>query len=125
MGFDLSIQVRFFICERTGKLYYYSRKGFDRIYGVPDMNIPEKWWDYVKHRGKIYRAYIDYFDSNNNMSPDIIEFEENYPSWQDVKESVDYEDGWADEWIEQDHNEFYEFIKWCSKQDIPFFVSWC
>lgn len=125
MGFDLSIQVRFFICENTGKLYYYGRKNFDRMYGVPELNIPEEWWIYIKHRGRIFRAYIDAFEEQNNMSPDITDFEENFPTWEYIKESVEYENGWADEWTENDHNEYKKMVQWLAKQDIPYFVSWC
>ena len=125
MGFDLVIQVRFFICENTGKLYYYQREGFDRIYGVPEMNIPEKWWKYIKLRGNIFQAYVEYFELRDKNSIDVSELNDNYPIWWDVRDSVDYEDGWEHEWTEKDHKEFREFIKWCSKQDIPFFVSWC
>jgi hypothetical protein len=125
MGFDLTIEVRYMICEMTGRLYSYSRKDCSKIYGAQDLNIPEQWWKYVRFRGRIFRSYIDYFENESKADVDISEFQEYFPSWETVKSSVDYEDGWEYEWTEKNHNEFKEFIDWLVKQDTSYFVSWC
>ena len=122
MGFDLSIEMVIMLCPEKGKPFFLAydkdTKDFEKVYGVPDVEVPEHLAKYLQGRGWHYHAYIQHLSSDGPARPDmLLEF---YPSFEEVKEDEHY----ADYWTEGDHELFKELLEWCDAQKVSFQVSW-
>ena len=119
MGFDINIEMILSMCEETGKPFYYG-KGFERIYELPILEVPQELQEYLVGRGPIFHAYTDHFNYENRYNVSVKEFLEDYPSWLSVQEEYPSHNYW----LEEDHNKFKELLEWCEKQKVSFRVSW-
>jgi hypothetical protein len=125
MGFDLFIQVQYYLCPETGKPYYYSTQGFEKKYTLPDINIPVHLRKYLKGRGSIFHAYIQEFDECDQTDTDVYSFLHGYPLWDQVKNSNWYDETWEGIWDERNHNEFRELLVYLTETyDCNFTVDW-
>lgn len=123
MGFDFSIQLVLSICSKSGQPYVYSR-GWEKLYELPKLEIPEEYRQFLQDRGPLYHIYTDYFSKNQRFSATTEELLENFPEWDEVKDSHWYERYADDEWPEQTHNLFREALQWFSEQPYTFQASW-
>ena len=119
MGFDITIEMDLCMCQQTGKPYYYG-KGFEKIYDISSIVVPEDLREYLVGRGPVFHAYTSEFNYEDRYDVSVSEFLEHYPSWEEIKK--EYED--HDYWVEDDHNKFKELLEWCEKQRVSFRVSW-
>lgn len=126
MGFDIHIQVIFYMCSSSGKPYYFKRnretKLIEKKYDFPDFIVPEALCKYLVGRGHLFHAYTEYFNDQERYCVPLEEFLERYPSWEEVVDHENYSDEGG--WTEDDHLGFLDLLKWCSKQDVSFEVSW-
>jgi hypothetical protein len=118
MGFDIYIHCSFNICKDTGKLYYY--KGLNKVYDMPEP-VPEEYREFVKMRGHVFGIYTKLVTDWTSTS--VENFLDKYPNWCDILDDDDFEDI-SSYWCESHHIRFYEALKWFSKQDISYTISW-
>lgn len=123
MGFDFAIHLVLHICSKTGQPYVYS-KGLEKLYGIPKLEIPEKYLPFVQDRGHLYHVYTDYFNENDVLSASPEDLLDHFPEWEDVVSSSVYEGYTEDDWSEQTHNLFREALQWFSRQPYSFQASW-
>jgi len=122
MGFDINILMTLTMCEKTGKPYYYGKKG-ERTYELPNIVVPEGLCSYLVGRGRIFHAYTEYFNQDDIYNTSVDRFLEHYPSWEEVKKHSSYE-GSEYYWTEKDHDNFRLLLEWCEHQEVPFRVDW-
>jgi hypothetical protein len=127
MGFDLNIQLSLTMCPETGKPFYYkldkNTGEIEKIYSIPDIEVPEKYRPYLDLRGSHLHAYTHMYNEENQYDVEVDVFNEDFPSWEDVESTC--EDSCADHgWYKEDHKMFHKLIKWCCKQEAPFRVTW-
>ena len=123
MGFDIQITVTFHLCPETGKLYHYETNPQDiieKVYGVPDIEVPEEFRKYLVGRGHIFHAYTEYFNETQHYDVGVEDFLAHYPSWEEVVAHPNY----YDEWTKEDHDGFEDLLAWCTGQPILYGVSW-
>lgn len=130
MGFDITVQLCFHMCNKTGKPYYYNYKKnlgeVTRIYEMPSIEVPEHLREYLVGRGPIFHAYTDNFNERDVYLACVDQFLEYYPTWTDVTNHSSFsEEDTLSYWKEEDHNKFKELLEWCAAQDVAFQVSWC
>lgn len=128
MGFDLYIQLSLTMCPETGKPYYYGTTKetgkFEKIYELPDIEIPKQYRKYLYGRGHFFHVYTDYFNENDVFDVSTNVFLEHYPTWETFTQSSYYTDDDPDAWTKEDHIGFKKLLTYLSKQDLPFAVSW-
>jgi hypothetical protein len=122
MGFDLSIEMVMQMCPEKGKPYYMvydeDTKALEKVYGIPDVQVPEHLAKYLQGRGRHLEVYLkDLNDDGPEYPYVLLDF---YPTFEEVKEWSDYEDYWT----EGDHEHFRELLEWCAEQKVSFQVSW-
>ena len=126
MGVDMTISLHLSMCPDTGKPYHYrlnrDTNRLEKVYSLPDLEVPPELKKYLVGSGRVFRAYIDNLTDDTYEAPMDL-FLDSYPSWEKVKESDDYPDA-EEYWTEEDHNNFKRLIEWCNKQDVYFYVSW-
>ena len=123
MGFDIHVTLMLHLCPETGKPYYYacSEDGTtQKMYGVPDVEVPKEFRTYLCGRGHHFHAYTEYFNEMEQYDVDVEEFLLHYPSWDEVQDNVNYDD----EWTKEDHDGFEDLLSWCSGQPSPYRVAW-
>ena len=126
MGFDLNIMLERCRCPDTGRPYYLTwvkqKRDFEKVYEVPNIQVPPKMCEYLVGRGPIFYAYTEPFNEKGISNVSVSEFLEAFPSWDDVRRHSCYDkDG---HWIEEDHEGFQRLIEWCNDQEPPFRVCW-
>lgn len=127
MGFDIYIKLVLHLCRENGKPFFYDRKedgDFFKNYEIPDLEIPKQHRRFLQERGRIFHAYTGAFEYNDLYTIDVEEFLDQFPEWEEVKDS-DYYDENDETWTEEDHDQFKEALTWFSKQKLCFEVSWC
>jgi hypothetical protein len=125
MGFDLFINVQYNLCPDTGKPYYISKTNFEKVYDLPEINIPVSLRKYLQGRGSIFHAYIHEFDLDDQTSVDVESLVFSYPLWDQVKNSEWYDEIWEEDWTEKEHNEFFELLKYLKENySCRFNVDW-
>jgi len=128
MGFDIMIDVRFHMCNITGKPYYNSYKKnigeVTRIYEMPSFEVPKELRKYLVGRGHLFHAYTDSFNERDVFEACADQFLEYYPTWEQVMANENFRDDIVDFWNEDDHNNFKKLLEWCVNQDVTFQVSW-
>jgi hypothetical protein len=122
MGFDINIEMVLYMCNKTGKPYYYN-KNSERIYEMPSVTVPKELVPYFTERGSVFHAYTEIFNEEERYNVSIEEFLEHYPSWDAVQEHSCY-DGCEEWWVEDYHINFKKLLEWCMKQDVTFRISW-
>lgn len=122
MGFDINVMMTMYMCNQTGKPYYYG-KGLEKIYELPSLTIPKDLVPYITERGSIFHAYTEYFNDQERYDVNVEEFLDHYPSWDDVQNHSSYE-GCEDWWTKDYHSKFEELLTWCTQQCVSFRVSW-
>lgn len=123
MGFDIHLTLMLHLCSETGKPYYFltSEDGsIEKIYGVPEVEVPTDFRKYLVGRGHHFHAYTEYFNEIEQYDVDVEEFLLHYPSWEEVQENVNYDESWTKE----DHVGFEDLLSWCSGQSYFYRVSW-
>jgi len=120
MGFDIYISCSFRICEETGRLFYFGRKG-EKVYDIPPRIVPEEHRDFVKMRGHHFGIYTRLV--TDDMSTSAENFVDKYPCWDDVTEDNDYEE-YSNYWNEEMHDKLYAALKWFSEQQLCYMISW-
>lgn len=124
MGFDINVEMILHMCPEKGKPYFYrwneETKIIEKVYGLPELVVPEKFRNYLVGRGHHFHAYTADFNEEQRYTVSAGEFLDKYPRWKDVKTDPSYEEGW----LKQDHRGFKSLLKWCCNQDVPFRVSW-
>lgn len=128
MGFDLSFLMSLHLCPKTGKPFYYGvnpeTKRMDKIYGVPELEIPEELRKSLVLRGHFLHVYTDYFNDNDVYDVSANVFLEHFPSWEEFLESEWYSEEDPDAWTKKDHKNLKKLVKFLCKQPIQFMVSW-
>lgn len=128
MGFDLCFQMCLHLCNETGKPFYYGRNPetnqIEKIYGVPEVEIPKKLRSSLVLRGHFLHVYTDYFNENDVFDVSVNVFQEHFPSWDEFLDSNYYSDDDPDAWTEKDHRNLKKLVKFLCKQPFPFAVSW-
>lgn len=117
MGFDLSIELVMMMCPIKGKPFYYTNS-LEKVYGIPDIEVPEHLAQYLQGRGYHYLAYIEGLADDGPTRPDVVL--DAYPSFEEVQKHHSYEDYWT----EGDHELFKELLEWCVDQKVSFQISW-
>jgi len=118
MGFNIQINCTLEICPDTGKHFYYNR--FEKIYDMPQV-IPEQYRKYVSMKGKHFRIYTNLI--TDDIVTSVENFVDKYPKWSDIVEDPDYNED-SKIWNEDKHDQFYDALKWFSKQNICYMISW-
>jgi hypothetical protein len=113
MGFYITIYQLTPLCRVTGTPFYYNN--FEVKYGTLTVTVPEEYRRFLYEKNSAYRQYmVD--DQQCSFVDDICE---QFPSWEDVlnqlPENID--------WDENDHNLFYEAVKWFSSQPEKFIAT--
>jgi len=128
MGFDIMIDVRFHVCDITGKPFYYKydkkTNSSSRIYEMPSFEVPKELRKYLVGRGHLFHAYTDSFNERDVFEACADQFLEYFPTWEQVMENENFRDDIPEFWNEDDHNNFKKLIEWCTVQDFTFQVSW-
>lgn len=120
MGFDIYISCSFRICEETGRLFYFGRHN-EKVYDIPPPIVPKEHRDFVKMRGYLFWIYTRLV--TDEVTTSVENFVDKYPEWSDIIEDADYKEH-CDSWSEEMHDRFYAALKWFSKQDICYMISW-
>ncbi len=128
MGFDIVIQLTLTMCEETGKPYYLSydkeKNLLEKIYGVPDVEVPEHLRKYLRGKGHFYHIYTGYFEENDSRTVPVEEFLEQYPKWEEVKKYEEYHEEIRSCWSFEDHKNFKDLLQWCNEAGPSFEVCW-
>lgn len=123
MGFDLCIQMVITMCPIKGKPYYsvYNEetKQHEKVYGIPEIQIPEHLVKYLTGRGWHYQPYIENLANEGYARVDIAL--DQFPSVEEVKEHSSFDE---DHWSEEDHNNFKELLEFLNDQKVDFQLSW-
>lgn len=123
MGFDFTIHLVVSICPSTGQPFIYT-KGWEKLYEIPKLEIPEEYRQFLQDRGRLYHAYTEYFNQNDRNYATTEELVETFPKWEEVKGSDWYEGYTEDDWSEQTHKLFYEALQWFTEQPHTFLANW-
>ena len=128
MGFDLFIQLCLHMCPERGKPFYYGTNPdtgkIDKIYELPQVEIPKKYRKYLYGRGHYLHVYTGYFNQNDVYDVSTNVFLEHFPTWDTFAESEYYTDDDPDAWTQENHEGFRKLLVYLSKQEYPFAVSW-
>ncbi len=122
MGFDLFIHMTLLMDDGTGKPYYYG-KNAEKIYELPNIEIPKELQKYLYGRGSHFHVYTDKFNRKDIFEVNVRTFLERFPSWHRFEESDYYEDD-PDAWTREDHKNFKKLLKLLADLPIGFTVSW-
>lgn len=124
MGFDINVYMMMMMCPEAGKPYYYTydkeAKQITKVYEVPHFSVPDELRRYLVGRGHHFHAYTDEWNEKDIFDIDVESFLESYPDWDDVLEHSSYDSGWTFE----DHRGFKRLLKWCTKQEPSFRLTW-
>lgn len=128
MGFDLCFLLSVHLCPETGKPFHYGynnlTKKFEKIYGSPEVEIPEELRKSLVLRGHFLHAYTDYFNENDVYDVSVNVFQEHFPTWDEFTESDYYTDDDPDAWTETQHKNLKKLVDYLCEQPIQFMVSW-
>lgn len=119
MGFDISIDMKLYMCHKTGKPYYFDKE-LNPVYDISSIVVPDHLKGYLVGRGPVFHAYTQHFNYEDRYTVPVYEFLGHYPDWYSVQE--EYED--HDYWTEDDHKKFKELLEWCRDQRVSFDVTW-
>ena len=119
MGFSISISLSVFLCETTGKLFYYGAKS-EKIYELPNIVVPNYCRRFVYETNNIYEMYrLDEQQEYVDINSLLVRF----PSWKEVKNK--YPTAEADfGWTEGDHWAFRTALQWFQSAQMPYMVYW-
>ena len=122
MGFDLFISLKLPIDPTTGLPYVYDSDSSRKPYTPSEFIVPEKYRIWLIQRGHVFHYYIRDIDETSVGAESFLE---KYPELEDIKESInlDGEDEDSYNWLEEDHNDFKEALKWFSSKEY-FSISW-
>jgi hypothetical protein len=128
MGFDINLCLELFLCPITGKPFYYSynktTRITEKIYAIPDTQIPIHLHKYLVGRGHLFHAYTEHFNEQDIFKTDVRTFLNEYPDWETVMESQHYTDEYADAWNEDDHLAFKELLEFLVHQEATYTILW-
>lgn len=99
-------------------------KNWEKVYEIPNLEIPEQYLPFVQDRGHLYHLYTDYFNDRDIYSTSPVELLKHFPSWEEVASSSIYEGYTEEDWSKKTHNLFREALEWFSSQPYSFQASW-
>lgn len=126
MGFDLNINLTLSMCEETGDAYlgYGKVDGkLQKIYYDREKHcVPKHLRPYLTQRGRYLSHYTwDIEQEDCMMEASVEKFYEAFPNWDDIKDEEEIAK-W--EITEDDHNKFFELIKWLYDMEMKYFASY-
>ena len=128
MGFDINICLELLLCPSTGKPFYYFynqvTRTTEKIYDIPEIQIPPPLRKYLVGRGHLFHVYTDYFNDQDIFKTDVRAFLNEYPDWETVMESPYYTDDYEGAWNEDDHCAFKELLEFLVNQDVTYTILW-
>jgi hypothetical protein len=115
-NFYMTIELHLSVCPNIGKpICAYTGKPISL--NIDDYIIPEKFRKWCKYKGPQFQHYILELDNEHHTTIDAKRFFDNFPEWDDIK------DNFNDNWTENDHNEFLNFVEYLSKYP-GYILSW-
>ena len=119
MGFDYHIHLCLHLCPETGEAfvgYYRSQVPYE----AEKHRIPVTFRKYLHGRGRFFLDYMPMGANGEIFSEFVDVWYNQFPCWGEIEE----EEAVANEWTEEDHNNFKDLLKWFIDNGLDAVVSW-